>query len=257
MKLTRILPFLATLALGTTSSHGAIALLNTANFTDTPAYLDSKTYNLAFDPNNDADALVVIATTEALGATISVAWDGVGMTQVYDLSTNDPVGVYYLNNPTNLGSANVSVTVTRNPSGGNVNGVGFTVMALNTTDNLGITPTNYLIQTGANAVATIPLPVSSDDSFVVAGFSSSDGSGGTGITASSNITQLHRGDFGSVQGFFGYDADVAAGTNNYQFTYVGVPTFASAVAFNVVPEPSAALLGLAGTLLLLRRRTRG
>jgi hypothetical protein len=71
MKLTRILPTLASLALATTSSHGAIALLNTLNFTDTGAYADSKTYTLAFDPNNNADTKLVdleatIPDTEAL-----------------------------------------------------------------------------------------------------------------------------------------------------------------------------------------------
>jgi hypothetical protein len=211
----------------------AIALLNSQNFTDSGAYPDSNTYTQLFDPDDDTDALVVILTTEALGATADVAWDGVPMTQVFPLTTNDPVGVYYLNNPANLGSANISVTVTRNPSGGNINGIGFTVMALDTTDDLGITPTAYRVQTGANSVEPINLYVASDESFVVAGFSSSDGVGAANITASANLTQLLKSDLGSVQGFFGYEENVSAGTNIYQFTYGGTTTFATAVAFNI------------------------
>jgi methionine-rich copper-binding protein CopC len=214
-----------------------ITLLNTKNFTDTAVYLDSKTYTTAFDPDDAADAIVVILTTEALGVTASVTWDGVAMMQVFPLTTNDPVGVYYLNNPANTGSANVDVTVTRNPSGGNINGIGFTVMALGNDDNFGISPTAFLVQTGAAAVDPINLTVASDGSFVVAGFSSSDGSGGLGITASANLTQLHRGDFGSVQGFFGYEENVAAGTNVYQFSFSGAKTFATAVAFAAVLPP--------------------
>jgi hypothetical protein len=181
---------------------------------------------------------VVILTAEALGATVNVAWDGVPMTQVFPLTTNDPVGVYYLNNLSNPGPANVSVTVTRNPSGGNINGVGFTVMALDTIDDLGITPAVSVVQTGAASVDPINLAVPGDESFVVAGFSSSDGSGGANISASSNLTELHKGDFGSVQGLFAYEADVSAGTSGYQFSYPGTKTFATAVAFAVVSSPA-------------------
>jgi hypothetical protein len=154
---------------------------------------------------------------------------------VYPLAGNDPVGVYYLNNPTNVGLANVNVTVTRNPSGGNISGVGFTVMALSNPGNFPITNTAYLIQTGPASVDPIPLVVSSTGSFVVAGFSSSDGSGGVNITATPNLTLLHKGDFGSVQGFFGYEQNVSAGTNTYQFSFTGTKTFAAAVAFAAVP----------------------
>jgi methionine-rich copper-binding protein CopC len=213
----------------------ALTLLNTTNFTDTTSYADTKTYTRAFDPDDTADALVVILTTEAQAATASVTWDGVPMQQVYPLAGNDPVGVYYLNNPTNVGLANVNVTVTRNPSGGNISGVGFTVMALSNPGNFPITNTAYLIQTGPASVDPIPLVVSSTGSFVVAGFSSSDGSGGVNITATPNLTLLHKGDFGSVQGFFGYEQNVSAGTNTYQFSFTGTKTFAAAVAFAAVP----------------------
>jgi methionine-rich copper-binding protein CopC len=215
-----------------------ITFLNSANFIDGAAYPDSKTYTKAFDPDDAADALVVILTTEAQGATVDVTWDGVPMTQVFPLAGNDPVGVYYLNNPATLTSANIEATVTRNPAGGNINGIGLTVMALGNSGNFPIAPTAYLIQTGANAVEPINLSVASDGSFVVAGFSSSDGVGAANITASANLTQLLKSDLGSVQGFFGYEENVSAGTNVYQFSYPGAKTFATAVAFAAVPTPA-------------------
>jgi hypothetical protein len=154
----------------------------------------------------------------------------VPMTQVFPLSGNNPVGVYYLNNPTNLGLANVNVTISSAPS---VNGLGFSVMALSNPGNLPIAPTAYRVQSGAAADDNIPLAVPTDASFVVAGFNSNDFANGGSITTSANLTLLQRGDFGSVQGCFAYDADVGAGTNNYQFSFTGTPAFATAVAFAV------------------------
>lgn len=154
------------------------------------------------------------------------------MTRVFPLSTNNPLGVYYLNNPANLGLANVDVTISSG-SGASVSGLGISVMALSNVGHLPIRPTAYRVQTGAAADDNIPLVVPTAASFVVAGFSSGDSSGHTNITATANLTSLLKADFGSVQGCFAYDADVAAGANNYQFTFSGTPAFATAVAFAV------------------------
>jgi methionine-rich copper-binding protein CopC len=210
-----------------------ITLLNTANFATSTSYSSvaaPRTYTLAFDPDDTADALVVILTTESSAPSASVIWGGVPMTQVFPLTGNNPVGVYYLNNPSNLGLANLDVTIS---SSGNISGMGFSVMALSNVGHLPIRPTAYRVQTGAAAVANIPLVVPTDSSFVVAGLSSGDSSGHTNISTSANLTTLLRGDFGSVQGCFAYDADVAAGTNNYQFSFSGTPALATAVAFAV------------------------
>jgi hypothetical protein len=152
------------------------------------------------------------------------------MTQVFPLTGNNPVGVYYLNNPSHLGLANLDVTIS---SSANISGMGFSVMALSNVGHLPIRPTTHRVQTGAASVTNIPLVVPTDSSLVVAGFSSGDSSGHTNITPSANLTSLLRGDFGSVQGCFAYHADVAAGTNNYQFTFSGTPVFTTAVAFAV------------------------
>jgi methionine-rich copper-binding protein CopC len=213
-----------------------ITLLNTANYTTPFNYTSEsapRTYTLAFDPDDTADALVVILTTECGSPSASVTWGGVPMTQVFPLSTNNPVGVYYLNNPANLGLANVDVTISSSSSSASISGMGFSVMALSNAGHLPIRPTAYQVQTGAAADDNIPLVVPTDESFVVAGFSSNDNVNGSFITTSANLTTLLKGDFGSVQGCFAFDADVAAGTNNYQFTFSGTPAFATAVAFAV------------------------
>jgi methionine-rich copper-binding protein CopC len=213
----------------------SITILNTSNFTTPSTYTSEatpRTYSLAFDPDDTADALVVIFTTESGSLSASVTWSGVPMTRVFPLSGNNPVGVYYLNNPANLGLANLDVTISSG-SGANVSGLGFSVMALSNPGHLPIRPTAYRVQTGAAAKDNIPLVVPTDASFVVAGFSSGDSSSGSSITSSANLTTLLRGDFGSAQGCFAYDADVAAGTNNYQFTFSGTSVLATAVAFAV------------------------
>jgi methionine-rich copper-binding protein CopC len=213
----------------------SITLLNTLNFTTPSTYSSEATprnYSLAFDPDDTADALVVIFTSESGSLSASVTWSGVPMTRVFPLSGNNPVGVYYLNNPANLGLANLDVTISSG-SGANVSGLGFSVMALSNPGHLPIRPTAYRVQTGAAAKDNIPLFVPTDASFVVAGFSSGDSSNGSSITSSANLTTFLRGDFGSVQGCFAYDADAAAGTNNYQFTFSGTSVLATAVSFAV------------------------
>ncbi len=212
-----------------------ITLLNTATFTTPATYTSEatpKTYSLAFDPDDTADALVVIFTTECGSPSASVTWGGVPMTRVFPLSGNNPVGVYYLNHPANLGLATADVTISSG-SGANVSGMGFCVMALSNAGHLPIRPTAFRVQSGSAADDNIALAVPTDASFVVAGFSSNDSSNGGNITTSANLTLLQRGDFGSAQGCFAYDADVAAGTNNYQFAFSGTPASAAAVAFAV------------------------
>lgn len=215
----------------------AITFLNSVNFINTTTLAAPQTYTKEFDPNDDADALVVILATEVPVANVfNVTWDGVPMLPVNSPNSNNPVCVFYLNNPTNIDLANVDVTVSRTTAGGNINGFGMTVMALNNVGDFPIAPTAFLNRGGANSVLPIDLNVDSDGSFVVAGFNSSDGSPAAGgITASANLTQLLRADLGSLQGYFGYDADVPAGINTYDFNYAGAASFSSVVAFAAVP----------------------
>ena len=215
----------------------AINFLNSVNFVNNVTLVAPQTYTKDFDPDDDADALVVVLATEvAVTNVFNVTWDGVPMLPVVTPNSNNPVCVFYLNNPMNIGLANVDVTVSRTTTGGNINGFGMTVMALSNVGDFPIAPTAYLNKSGTNALLPTDLNVDSDGSFVVAGFNSSDGSPAAGgITASANLTQLLRTDLGSLQGYFGYDADVPAGINTYDFNYAGTASFAPVVAFAAVP----------------------
>ena len=211
----------------------AISLLNIASFTTGSTYASEatpKTYSLPFDPEDTADALVVIFATESGSPTASVAWGGTSLTQVFPLSGNNPIGVYYLNNPSHLGAADITVTIS---SSANVSGIGFTVIALSNAGDLPIAPSAFRLQTGASADDNIPLAISTNKNFVIAGFSSNDNVNGNYINTSANLTTLKKGDFGSVQGCFAYDTDATLGTNNYQFSFSGNPASAAVVAFAV------------------------
>jgi hypothetical protein len=238
---------IAALAIGITSSQGAITFLNKATFTDVNTRTDSFSYTTTFDPNNAADALVLMFATESAAPTATVKFGTQDMVYAAGLVGNNPVAIYYLNSPS-LTSQTVDVTITR-PGGGNINGIGFSIFALNTTDDKDIEVVAFA--TDAVSALSIDITVPIADSFVVAGFNSSAATGGASVNTP--LTSLHNGDWGSLQGALGYQENVGVGTQTYSFTSAAA-TFSSAVAFNVVPEPSAALLGGFGLLALLRRR---
>jgi hypothetical protein len=162
------------------------------------------------------------------------------------------VGIYYLNSPL-LTSQTVSVTINL-AAIGNINGMGFTIFALNNSENLGIVPTAAVTNSTSETPLSIDINVPDAGSFVVAGYNNTNTSGTTSVN--SPLTPLHAGDFGNLVAALGYDEDVAAGNQTYGFTTgAATPTATSAaVAFNTIPEPSAALLGGFGLLALLRRR---
>lgn len=248
---------IAALALGISSSQGAITLLNSVNFTDnvTKSGVTTFNYTTSFDPNDAADALVLMFATEAAGASAVVSFGSQAMTQAVVTAGNNPVAVYYLNNPSVL-SQTVSVTINLAASA-NINGIGFTILALNNSDNdLGIVPTATVTNSTSQTPLSIDINVPDAGSFVVAGYNNSAGSGGANVV--SPLTVLHDGDFGSLQAAFAYEADVAAGNQTYDFTTGATTSTASsaAVAFNTVPEPRAAVLGGLGLLAMLRRRKR-
>ena len=103
----------------------ALTLLNKANFTDTTTRTGPHTYTLTtnFDPHDDADALVLMLATEAASLSATVSFGTQAMTQAVANAGNNPVGIYYLDNPSTLGQT-VSVTIT---ASGNINGMGFTI----------------------------------------------------------------------------------------------------------------------------------
>lgn len=104
--------------------------------------------------------------------------------------------------------------------------------------------------TNSASSQTISLTTTANDSFVVAAHANN----GNSATAQSPLTVLADGDAGSAGGGSGYATVATAGTGSYSFTGGSSRPVTVAAEFTVVPEPSAALLGAIGSLLLLRRR---
>lgn len=96
------------------------------------------------------------------------------------------------------------------------------------------------------------------ETFNVVNFNGNNTSGT--ITVGSPLTQIYQDtNIGSARSAAAYEAAVAAGTSDYEWTLTTGSLPADyrridAAAFTVVPEPSAALLGSLGLLALLRRR---
>ena len=214
----------------------ALTLLNKANFTDTTTRTGPHTYTLTtnFDPHDDADALVLMLATEAASLSATVSFGTQAMTQAVANAGNNPVGIYYLDNPSTLGQT-VSVTIT---ASGNINGMGFTILALNSSANFDIIPTAVVANSSAQTPLSIDINVPDTGGFVVAGYNNNAGTGGANVA--SPLTVLHNDDFGSLQAAFGYDEDVAAGNQTYGLT-TGASTFndfSAAVAFVGVAAPA-------------------
>ena len=212
----------------------ALTYLNNAVFTATTTRVAPTTYTMPadFDPDDTADALVLMLATEGSSPSATVSFGSQTMTQVI-MDGNSPVGIYYLNNPSTSPQA-VSVAITAG-STGNVSGMGFTIFALNNSDNGGIVPTAVVSNSSSQTPLSIDINVPDTGSFVVAGSNNGDDAF---VGLSLPLTSLHSGDFGSLRGVFGYQADVAAGS--YTYTFTGATTYSAAVAFAGVAAPANA-----------------
>ena len=214
------------------------------------------------------DKLVVVVTGEngnpgnLTGNVSSVTYDGVSLTEVVDRNPIDnsgsptPLGatidqnynsIFYIDNPltsTGLITVNCSsyANVTVFGLNGTAAGVGNTII-------------------GAQEDRSIDL-MNSAGSIVIASL----GMGGNGNTA--NVTSVNTVDptnFIEVSAqergsnwsghVTGYRIQGTAGTNSYEFTGGNIiGSHVIAAEFSAIPEPSAALLGVMGSLMLLRRR---
>jgi hypothetical protein len=216
----------------------ALTLLNQLGYRDTDPRTAPYTYTATtdFDPDDTADALVLMLATEGSSPSATVSFGSQEMTQVI-MNGNSPVGIYYLNNPSPSPQP-VSVTINAG-STGSISGMGFTIFALNSSVNAGIVPTAVVNEFTSTDPLSIDINVPDTGSFVVAGYNNGSNSGSVGVNSPlsspplTSLTGLYGGDFGSLLGAFGYEANVAAGTNTYGFT-TGASTsshYSAAVAF--------------------------
>jgi len=255
MKPSNIIPTLAALALGITSSYGTITFVNSGSLRPGA---DEIPYTLSFDPGASATAIVVAVVSETNGSPgdIPVTFDGIPLVPVLEMGGGRGIGFYYLNNPSTGGAFDLTVDYS---SVGANNGQAFGIVSLNASNLIiPVTPVADISSPGSAALATldVDLNVPFDDSFILAALNTNGGA--AGALADSPLVTLFQGDQGSLGGAAGYLAGVAAGNQTYSLTAtgqgVGDSKRAAAVAFNVIPEPSVALLGCLGALALMRRR---
>lgn len=235
---TRLACFCGSL-LAAATAQAQVSFLNSTNMNNAATIAGTSTpftYSKAFDPDDDADALVLILATEAQGPAASVTFAGEAMQFAgVGLVGNNPVAIYYLNKP-DVGSNNLEVTVT--PTTGGINGFGSTVVALATTDEKDIEVLATATKGNALGPLSLDLTLPKEGSFVLAGFQSSAGSG-TAAT-STGLTSLNSGDVGSLVVAFGYAESAPAGTNTYEFTTntaANTHVRSTAVAFSLVGGP--------------------
>jgi hypothetical protein len=255
MRRTNILPTLAALALGITSSHAAITVVHTgfantngggnasANLSKDPATPPDTgfVYTHSYDAGASFDMLVVTVSREG-GTLVSLKFDGVDMIPATVGTPATGVSIFYLN--TTATSGNLVADFTN--SGTNGIGIGIAAIKSDNGDPIGVYDADF----GTGTTISID---TADDSFTMWAIDTN-----LGVFGDLDIPpfQINRNtDIGS-NGYAAAYEEIATGVvgDTYSYTNTANPRGIAAANFVVVPEPSAAFLGLAGTLLLLRRR---
>ena len=248
-----ILPLTALAALAFTANpaQAAISVIN-QDFgvkvdTGTPAVpLETTPHTVSFNAGA-ADKLIVTLNSELGGGGPAViTYNGAALTQVPSTSGQKNIGIYYLDNPFTGGTADLTFDMT---SYGAVNGIGFGIVSIaGSLDG---------VESGNTAGGlSVDLTPTIANSFVVTTYSSN---GGNTPTVPAGHTQLYTsGNIGSADGAAAYLNGVAAGLQTITYGQ-GSPssnqTSGAVFAPAPVPEPSsAALIGLGGLALILRRR---
>lgn len=228
----------------TASSFAAVILDGSVTFTTDPnpsnlvrqnTYTFDNTTDLGgFDPTG-SDKLVVVFGSENANGIDSITYGGVALNLALYRDGSHELAVYYLDNPTTNGDLFV------NPSGGSVNGLGGAIFSLsNTVDGFD----------ASNSSAGGSTSVTADQGSFVVGIGVKNQ--GTPPGANSPLTEVFSSGSGSSATGVRYVIPGVTGSVTASFTQS--PTFTGAVEFEAVPEPTAALLGGLGSLLLLRRR---
>lgn len=230
----------------------------------------SGTTQVSYDATG-IDKLVVVYAAESgfnnqTVTSLSMSYNGVAMTQAIFqqeypnpiVNDNGAVAIFYLDNPFQ-GAANFTAGFVA--TGGGANGGHISILGLTGTAD-GVGAVNGTSYTGGNAPWSTSLTTTGANSLVIAGFQNS-GANNTGTslatpTAASGFTLSNNGNWTSswAAAASAYKFEATSGTNiTAAFENGGAGTYrdVAAVEFLAVPEPSAALLGGLGALLLLRR----
>ena len=249
-----ILPLtaLAALAFAANPAQAAITLLGTG-FADTinggpgDFTLTSGIYSYSYAAGATSDMLVISISSEKSGEAYSVSYGGQAMTIATQSSAGSGTNIWYLADPSASGSIAIDFS-----SVGSVNSIGLGIASLNGEGE------EIAFDNGVSddATASIDITTNFDDSFVMFAGDANDVGGNPQVNAPLTSIYGGVGNIGSSQAAAGYQNGVAAGANTYTWSPNSQARGISAAAFYApVPEPSsAALIGLGGLALILRRR---
>jgi hypothetical protein len=241
---------LAALAFAVPSADAAIVAVNDGSHLDGSINATAGGKTISINAGASADMLIVGTSTEfGSGSSFTATYDGNAMT--FATGNGSQSNVFYLDlTGTSYTGGSANLTFAWDYTAGGDLGVGW----VSIDGNLQTGESLELHSTGSSGgSATVDLTTTVDDTFNFVNFNGNRGNDGS--TPQAPLTEIYSdGEFGSNAGAAGYEADVAAGTHTYSWNHNAVRRN-DAIAISVVPEPSsAALLGLGGLALILRRR---
>ena len=250
-KSTLLTASVAALLMSASASSAAITILpggsgslNDAGTTD--AY--PSTIVSSFDASSASKIAVTISTETGFGDTLQTGVSFGANSDAFTLATSGFNGIqnafiYYLDASDATGGSFGTGDIVINGASGDSNDFAVSWLFLSGTAD-GIGASNSALN------QTVSLTTTAADSFVVAAHANNGNSG----LAQSPLTALLNGDAGSAGGGSGYATIASPSTADYSFTGSTSRPVTLAVEFTAIPEPSAALLGAIGFLVLLRRR---
>jgi len=205
--------------------------------------LEANPWTVSFDAGATADKLIVTLSSESSAGTASITYDGAPLQQVPSTTGSRNVGIWYLDNPSTSGPADLTFDMTDYNV---VNGIGFGIISVS-----GAAPG---VDVGNSAPGlSVSLTPTVANSFVVTNFGSN---GAQNITGPAGHTLLYQGNIGSARGATSYLEAAPSGLQTFTFAQASaVDHSTSAAAFSpAIPEPSTFALLTAGFFLLLHRR---
>lgn len=188
--------------------------------------LDIAPYTISFDAGATADKLIVALSSETGGSgPATISYDGVPLTFVAGTQNNKTKGIWYLDNPSTGGAADLVIDMT---SYDVVNGIGFGVVSIS-----GSAPG----VSGGAAAGGVEVSVPNPDagSFVMSAYSSNT----TGaITVPTGHGEVYSStNIGSAAGAAAYRSNAAAGTQTVTYAQAGTPDNHSTAAAVFLPLP--------------------